>query len=484
MAGLQSNSKGAAGIYRALVINATDTDVKIYIPALHRDQMPFKLDGNGKISGLLDSEQGNVFTTAFGTTLNMKFQDYPNAQICCWIGRSELKVGDSVWVVFENGDIEYPIVIGMLGSTMPYGTLAALVGGSNAGSMGGAGAAGTFNGSYYEGLPTYNLTEDQITYVATWVTGECGGEDSVACQRIASQMANLSEYQHNDVASYANLRSTLESGWYDDSSFTRGVTESAKSAVRTCLVEGRRALPRYVVEFCTFGPKWVGTYKPADQWQQGDEVLQSFTNPPSSFYFFCFDKQDTSSPYLNIMGYTKDSYNRYKEDDNKVKQSTSVVIQGDLTLYNGMIRCINGTDQGYDSDEGLDIGAPIGTPVYSPCNGTFRYSEYGHTPWDGPNDTAYSIGIWLDSPISFAGEQIEYVFLTHMSSLIYNIAPDTSNQRVQMGELIGYSGTANGSPHLHIGLSHRQLEPWAPLRNNQVRAFFNSTYGETWEVGK
>ena len=36
------------GIYRAIIVEAKEKEASVYIPALHREQMPFKLDEDGK----------------------------------------------------------------------------------------------------------------------------------------------------------------------------------------------------------------------------------------------------------------------------------------------------------------------------------------------------------------------------------------------------------------------------------------------------
>lgn len=193
--------------------------------------------------------------------------------------------------------------------------------------------------------------------------------------------------------------------------------------------------------------------------------------------------------YTVIGGGNSSSTNGNNQDDYSTDSpiQTVITIDGDTKYYNGLIRCINGTDAGYVGDEGLDVGAPIGTPVYAPCDGTIRYSEFGHTPWGqtkwGPNrdDTCYSIGIDMSKSVSYAGKTISYIFLTHLSKLIYNVPSGSGGRAVKAGELIAYSGTANGSPHLHIGLSPSS---WNPLTMQQTRDFFASSLGETWVVGK
>lgn len=115
-----SGSKVSGGIYRAVVIEFIKDSVegktlksaRVYIPALHREQMPFNIDEEGVISGCIFDESNE-------SQLNMSKYDYPIAQICSWNVCAELKVGDPVWIIFENGDIEFPIIVGSLGSSLP-----------------------------------------------------------------------------------------------------------------------------------------------------------------------------------------------------------------------------------------------------------------------------------------------------------------------------------------------------------------------------
>lgn len=185
---LISSSKSLGGIYRAIVIErveeSMDTEemvknVRIYIPALHRTQMPFKLSADGSIEGCVfktvsqsitnvsspnsatDTEEmdeendeeieGDTNTTENETAeetsttseteteedqdivedttedtseslppgLYMKKNDYPVAPISCWEVCPQLETGDQVWVIFENGDAEFPIVVGSLGAVLP-----------------------------------------------------------------------------------------------------------------------------------------------------------------------------------------------------------------------------------------------------------------------------------------------------------------------------------------------------------------------------
>ena len=139
-----SSNKIFSGVYRAVVIefikdaveDKTLKSARIYIPALHREQMPFDINEDGTISGCIFNEsenneandldkindsESNLIASKNITTksqLIMSKYDYPIAQICSWNVCPELKLGDAVWVMFENGDSEFPVIVGSLGSSL------------------------------------------------------------------------------------------------------------------------------------------------------------------------------------------------------------------------------------------------------------------------------------------------------------------------------------------------------------------------------
>lgn len=110
-----------------------------------------------------------------------------------------------------------------------------------------------------------------------------------------------------------------------------------------------------------------------------------------------------------------------------------------------------GVMAGYQADTGLDIaGSP--RPVYALASGTLDYSEPGHTLWTGASDTANCARFELDAPIPWKGRRITHVYYAHLSQLEH-LQPEGALPRrhVEAGELLGRSGVANHSPHLHIG---------------------------------
>jgi murein DD-endopeptidase MepM/ murein hydrolase activator NlpD len=111
-----------------------------------------------------------------------------------------------------------------------------------------------------------------------------------------------------------------------------------------------------------------------------------------------------------------------------------------------------GVMAGYRADTGLDIaGKPM--PIYAIAAGTIEYAEPGHTLWTGPADTANCVRFALDTPIPWKGRKITHVYYAHLSQLAFlQREGETPGRHIEAGELLGVSGIANHSPHLHLGL--------------------------------
>jgi murein DD-endopeptidase MepM/ murein hydrolase activator NlpD len=127
------------------------------------------------------------------------------------------------------------------------------------------------------------------------------------------------------------------------------------------------------------------------------------------------------------------------------------------TLRSGLANPFpGGTMAGYAGDTGLDISG-VKKPVFALASGNVDYSEWGHTLWRGPKDTAFCIRVELDKPIPFSDGRIHgkitHVYYAHLSALEFTQTEQTIQRRhVVAGEKLGTSGIANGSPHLHVGL--------------------------------
>lgn len=491
MSKLISNSKAMCGIYRAIVVEANETEASVYIPAVHKTQMPFEIDESGAILGILGQENGEVdaedesdtanatdpasvdpetdttdntstdstssepnsssessesaesadlansedeeesseeenpseseeettegeessesstdsettgatgdessvantiLRDAAGNKMAMQLCDYPVAQLSCWLGRSTLKTGDIVWVLFENDDSEFPVIIGSLGSTLEWGELGLMLGGGSGNPYTAGG--GSYNGEYYEGLPSYDLTDEQINTLAIWVCGECVETDMTACKRIASQMANLTEVHFKKEPTVDNLMAAVNGDygtWYAKSSYTNGknkVTDIARTAVRECLKEGKRVLPRYVTQFCTFSSEWIINYKEASQWQRGDTVTSNVSGV-STWIFYTFDRDDINGMFLNIMGYYEANYELYKDDDNrKVQSQTQSIGSGGSVAAKAIQEAerIANANIGYvyggSDDNGYDCSHFV-WKCYSTAGANYQYASTGSMP--------------------------------------------------------------------------------------------------------
>ena len=165
-------------------------------------------------------------------------------------------------------------------------------------------SSGSTAGSDY---PKYNLTDAQINEIATGVTGETGGDSLFESMQEASQMANLNEVTKKRQPTGADMLSTLHSGWYASASFTRGVTETAKEAVRKVFNEGKRTLPRYVTEHDTF-PMDITNAKDRSAYKKGDPVSNRYG---SNYKFYDFFGQNKEG---DISGYFDQDYATYQSD--------------------------------------------------------------------------------------------------------------------------------------------------------------------------
>ncbi len=131
-----------------------------------------------------------------------------------------------------------------------------------------------------------------------------------------------------------------------------------------------------------------------------------------------------------------------------------------------------GVTAGYAADTGLDLaGAP--RDVFAIASGVLEYSEGGHTAWRSAADSPYAIRIRLDAPIEVGDRQVTHVWYAHLSAIVEELPEGGPPVRVAAGQRLGKSGSANGSPHLHLGLllDGDVEQGWGTfLREDAVRA--------------
>lgn len=101
-----------------------------------------------------------------------------------------------------------------------------------------------------------------------------------------------------------------------------------------------------------------------------------------------------------------------------------VPYQGTHTMYGN-----------WESDNAVDIAAPVGTPVYAVADGTIG-SQIGALNSSDPHLLGLRVHLVTQ------GNEFYYA---HLSRLVVK-----AGQHVKAGQLLGYSGEANGVAHLHF----------------------------------
>lgn len=104
----------------------------------------------------------------------------------------------------------------------------------------------------------------------------------------------------------------------------------------------------------------------------------------------------------------------------------------------------------WESDNAVDIAVPVGTPVYAPAAGTIgrQFGSLGSS-----NPRMAGLRLHLLTP----GEEF---YLAHLSRFAPGLAP---GQAVQAGQLLGFTGSANGVAHLHAGTRTGDPRRWVTL---------------------
>ena len=345
MSKLYKSDTASAGIWRGLFVSVDESNrsCQVYIPMLHRGLNPFKSS---------DPKEGVV----------SNLSNYPTAQFSCPGVFVTPEVGDTCWVMFEQGDMNFPVVVGQIGTTLPEGDVTTAIYGGGGGAAGGA-AGGYGAEGYLTGCYICQIDSATIDWVATCVTGEGGSNDLYCCRLYASHAANLCEekcgenYTQADVMNVVNIKNHTPKGWYASASWTRGCSEEAKQAVREVFLEGKRWFPRFVTEFDTF-PSDIVNPKNREDYRIGDTVTNRWG---STYAFYRF----MPSADKDIAGYFPDGkmYQKYKDDVDKMNQNASAAAGGvvggaiawavkmaDTPVSQGGARYVWGAHSGQDYD--------------------------------------------------------------------------------------------------------------------------------------
>jgi len=95
----------------------------------------------------------------------------------------------------------------------------------------------------------------------------------------------------------------------------------------------------------------------------------------------------------------------------------------------------------WESDNAIDIAAKFGTPILATQDGSISKTFASSMDWN-----TQKAGI----QVHFNTGDNEW-FYTHLSRLANGIKAGT---KVKKGQVIGYSGSANGVGHLHLGVQN------------------------------
>lgn len=105
----------------------------------------------------------------------------------------------------------------------------------------------------------------------------------------------------------------------------------------------------------------------------------------------------------------------------------------------------------WESDRAVDLRMPVGTPLYAAFDGTIG-QQFGSLGKSG----------------RFAGTRLHLVgkgdelYYAHLQSAV--VKP---GEHVHKGQLLGYSGEANGVPHLHLGARNRDPRVYLTRRRRR-----------------
>lgn len=102
-----------------------------------------------------------------------------------------------------------------------------------------------------------------------------------------------------------------------------------------------------------------------------------------------------------------------------------------------------GGSDNWQSENAVDVSTPVGTPIYAPVSGII-----GRTGSLGKGGRFEGLRINL-------GSSADNFYFAHLSFV--NVR---EGDRVNAGQLLGYSGSANGVPHLHFAVENGSPFDW------------------------
>jgi murein DD-endopeptidase MepM/ murein hydrolase activator NlpD len=117
---------------------------------------------------------------------------------------------------------------------------------------------------------------------------------------------------------------------------------------------------------------------------------------------------------------------------------------------------VQGGSDNWESENAVDIAAKVGSPIYAVANGRIG-SQFGSL---GEGGRFAGLRLHLQT----GGNDFYYA---HLSKFAPGIKPGTV---VRKGQVIGYSGEANGVAHLHFSAQHGDPRSYAAVKRTRVYA--------------
>jgi murein DD-endopeptidase MepM/ murein hydrolase activator NlpD len=123
----------------------------------------------------------------------------------------------------------------------------------------------------------------------------------------------------------------------------------------------------------------------------------------------------------------------------------------------------------WQSDRAVDLAAPVGTPVLAIAAGHIC-DGCGFGPFDVSLGSRFNGNRLTLVTVDAQGRELDRAYYAHLSRYAVGITPGV---RVHVGQVLGYTGTANGVAHLHWALMISNPLAWV----ERTQPATSSSYG-------
>ena len=451
MSNLVSSDVATSGLWRAIIVeNISQGIYSVYIPALHRNEMPFKNIENPK-EGLLEYDDKGIFT---GASLHMTLKDYPKANSCVWQGQTPLSTGDAVWLMFENGDINYPIIMGQIGSTVTlYWNMANMISGSD-----------STNSVYTGDTISYifdRLLEKQYSNAAICgILANMEKESGIRTNNLQDAYEKSLGYTDESYTTAVDNKSYSKESFTSDEAgygLCQWTSPGRKQLLYANTVEKGLSISDITGQMSTLISELTSKSTLSDSLKAQPNTIDGARE---CAYIFCKQYEipaDTENTAQSRKSVADNYWNKYKH---YTPTSMGTITSGELNWptdihtitspYGTRVHPISGKTSFHN---GIDIGAGMSNPVYAAESGTVQSC----TPPSASGGYGNLIIINHASGIA--------TLYAHLSTM--SVSAGASVTRGQIIGTVGSTGNSTG-PHLHFsvypnGYNKGTVDPMAYL---------------------